>query len=789
MQHIRTFIRTSWYRYVRTWTAPWQQKWQQLKIDAPEKAALLRFLSITAISIFFLVGLFLQIVRWGAFGPLPQKSDLRNISHPLAAEVYTADSVLLGRYYLENRSFVRYPNISSSLVEALIATEDARFFDHHGIDFRSWLRVGFRSLLLNQRSAGGGSTITQQLAKNLYPRQDYGKASILINKVKEVLVAKRLERLYSKEEILELYLNTVPFSENTYGIKVAAQRFFSATAASLKPEEAAVLVAMLKATSTYNPRRFPERSKARRNLVLAQMAKYGYLSPEASDTLSQQPLNLRYTPLTNNDGNATHFREHLRLQIKELLNGVIKTNGIAYNLYTDGLKIYTTLDARLQVYAEEAVLDHMPKLQKDFQNHLRGADPWEHDTILLLAKERSERYRQLASECYALEHIDSVFNQQVPMRIYARPGEEVEVMMSPMDSVKYYQQFLNAGFLAADPQTGAIKAWVGGIDHRYFQYDHVRARRQVGSTFKPIVYAAALRAGFEPCQFTPNYLRTYWQYEGWRPKNANDRYGGWYSMEGGLINSVNTIAVQTALRARPQRVAALAEEMGLEQDVPRVPAIALGAVEASLMEMVQVYATFAARGVRRELYYLQRIEDARGTVIWAHALTDTVRQVLDTAHADMINQMLRKATVAGTARRLHYRYQLPNDLAGKTGTSQNHADGWFIGYQPKLVAGTWVGAESPAVRFRNLRLGQGANTALPIFAEFMLRVNRDSSLKKLAETTFPAMTKEVEIALSCPRVQYPHHKEAETNEGVKQAKADSSPDAAVAEIVAAKEES
>ena len=694
----------------------------------------------------------------GVFGKLPNRTALAGITNYLASEVYADDGTVLGRFYLENRSNVRYDEISPAFIEALIATEDARFFEHDGVDFRSWLRVLFKTLLQNDPSSGGGSTLSQQLTKNIYPRERYPFASLLINKLREVLIARRLELLYSKEEILELYLNTVAFSENTFGIKVAAQRFFNTTPDRLDPAQSAVLVAMLKAPSTYDPLRHPERSRQRRNLVLRQMAYYGYLAPAAADSMAAEPLCLEYFPLDHDYGPATYFREHLRLEVKSMLRDRRKANGTAYNLYTDGLRIYTSINPFLQYYAEEAVKEHMAALQQIFDDHLEGDTPWELDTVLHLAKYRSARYRNLRQRGMDASTIDSLFRTPVRMKIFSWEQGEKEVELTPLDSLRYYLGLLNAGLLAMEPATGEVKAWVGGIDYQYFKYDHVKARRQVGSTFKPLVYATALSQGIPPCSYTLNALRTYRRYGFWTPRNASHRYGGFFSMEGGLINSINTVTVNLAMRAKPRNVAALANRMGIAREVPRRPAIALGAVDASLLDMVTVYGTFANRGRRPRLHYIRRIETPDGQVLLdAQPERDTCNwdQPLDAAHADMINQMLRAAVDRGTGRRLRWRYALPNDLAGKTGTSQNHADGWFIGYTPALVTGIWVGADSPGVRFRSLRLGQGANTALPIYARFVQALNEDPYQRRYVNTPFPEPANSVKVLLNCANIVYP----------------------------------
>ena len=728
-----------------------------------------------------LIGVLVLSISLGAYGRLPDKTDLTIVTNYQASEVYASEGSLLGRYYIENRSNVKYEEISPDFIHALVATEDARFFKHNGVDLRSWSRVFIKNILLKDRTAGGGSTISQQLAKNLYPRSEYGYGSLVINKLKEVLIAKRLERLYSKEEILELYLNTVPFSENTFGIKVAAHRFFNTSPDQLSTNQSAVLVGMLKATTFYNPVRFPQHSVERRNLVLNQMRKYKHLSRKEAAYLKKQPLNLEYAPLTNNEGLATHFREHLRLELKERLKDFRKENGMGYNLYTDGLKIYTTLDATMQTYAENALTGRLKDLQKDFIEHLNGENPWENDTVLLLSKRSSMRYQLLREGGYSEPEIETVFETPVKMTVFDWEKGEKEVEMSPMDSIKYYLSFLNAGFLAMEPGSGKIKAWVGGIEHKYFQYDHVKSKRQVGSTFKPIVYANAIQRGIPPCTYTGNYLRTYWQYEGWRPKNADDKYGGSYSMEGGLIKSINTVTVSMAMRSGPKYVAELAEKLGVADTVPGVPAIALGAVETSLSNMVKVYGTFVNRGRRPEPYYIEKVLTREGKVLIDNTEkidTSSWAQVLTTEQADMVREMLRSAVNRGTGMRLRYRYKFENDLGGKTGTSQNHSDGWFMGFTPNLVAGAWVGAESPAVRFRSLRLGQGANTALPIFAKFLAQLNDNPNFDHYTKSKFPEVSKQTSLALKCPNAVFPAQAE----------KTDGSEGDKKVEVVAAAEE-
>lgn len=741
-----------------------RKRWGEFLRKYPFVLWLLRALGFVILAGAIAVTGFLMSIRNGTFGPLPTRTDLEEISNPLAAEVYAQDSTLLGRYFLEHRSNVRFDHISPHFINALVATEDARYFHHNGVDLRAWARVFYKSVLQKDEASGGGSTITQQLVKNLYPRQDYGKYSLVINKLKEVFIAMRLESIYNKEEIMEMYLNTVPFSHNTYGIKVASQRFYGISPEKLTAEQSAVIVAMLKATTTYDPVMNPENSLERRNLVLHQMNKYGYLATEETDSLQRLPLGLKFSPLNHNEGIATHFREHLRLELKQILADYRKPNGMAYNIYTDGLKIYTTLDANMQAYAEAAVQEHMAQLQRDFINHLGGQPAWENDTVLILAVRHSPRYRQLNAEGASKATIDSIFNTPVEMTVFDWKNREVKRKMSPLDSIKHYLSLLNAGFIAVEPQTGAVKAWVGGIDHKYFKYDHVTSRRQVGSTFKPIVYATAISRGITPCSYTGNYLRTYPQYQYWTPKNSDSKYGGAYSMEGALINSVNTISVQMALRAGPIYVAKMAEDLGISGDVPGVPAIALGAHEASLKDMVTVYSTFANHGKRPELRYIQRIETAGGRVIYQNWIDrSSWKQPLTVDQADMVNEMLQSAIDNGTGRRLRYRYQFTNEIAGKTGTSQNHSDGWFMGYTPTLVTGTWVGGESPSVRFRDLSLGQGANMALPIYALFLKKLEKNKNYERIFTATFPEPSEEVVDALNCARIKSTQRKQDESN--------------------------
>ncbi len=751
----------------------WQQlrgRWKEMRRNKPKVYYALQMMVVLSIAPVLIITAFVVSVTNGVFGNMPSDQNLLAIQYPVASEIYSSDSVLLGRFYLEQRSLADFTELSPHLINALVATEDARYYDHNGIDYRAWARVFFKSILMKDRSSGGGSTISQQLAKNLYPREGDGGMALLINKLKEAIIAQKLERLYSKKQILELYLNTVAFSENTYGVKVAAQRFFNTSPGQLRPEQAATLVAMLKATSTYNPVSHPKLSKERRNLVLDQMEKYDYLTTAEKDSLQKLALNLNYYPLNNNVGLATYFREHLRLDLKKRLQPLRKKeSGLSYNIYTDGLKIYTTIHSKMQAFAEEAVKEQIADLQKTFHKHLDGENAWEKDTIIELAVHQSPRYRNLRSQNRSKAFIDSVFQEPVHMLVFDWEQGEKKVRWSPLDSIRYYNSLLNAGFMVTDPQTGAIQAWVGGINHKYFKYDHTQSKRQVGSTFKPVVYAKAIQRGIHPCSYTLNTLRTYTRYENWQPKNADDKYGGLYSMQGGLTNSVNTVTVSLMMRSGPKHVAQLAEDLGIDAPVPGVPSIALGTVDASLREMTSMYSTFANRGLKPELRFIDRIVTKTGEVVLDYSQPDTSqwKRALSVDEADMINEMLQATVTQGTARRLRYRYQFTYPFAGKTGTSQNHSDGWFMGFTPKMVAGAWVGAESPLVRFRDLSLGQGANTALPIFARFVQKLETDPKLRSLIETDFSEPSQFVKDQLNCQSIQWPK-KEAVATETVAQ---------------------
>ena len=704
-------------------------------------------------------GAFYYAVAWGFFGPIPTVTDIREYENSTASEVYSVDSVLIGKYFLQERTNVQFDQLPQHLVDALIATEDIRFFKHQGVDHRSLFRVALKTILLQDQSSGGGSTITQQLAKNLFPRSGSGFLSLPINKIKEMVVAGRIESVYTKTEILSLYLNTVSFGYNAYGIETAAKRFFDKAPQELQVQESAVLVGMLKATSLFNPRRNPERALQRRNVVLSQMSKYGFVDELAGDSLQQLPLELQFTPTSHNEGLATYFREHLRPEIQQWAASKTKSDGSPINLYTDGLKIYTTIDSKLQRYAEEAVSAHMGKLQEIFNNHWGKTRPWyKNRNTLLTAIRKTPRYRQLKAQGLSEAEIQEVFKEPYPMKVFTWEGEK-EVEMSPLDSVKHYLYFLNAGFLAMDPQNGAVLAWVGGINHKYFKFDHVNSqtKRQVGSIFKPIVYAAALESGVKPCDFVSSKRITYTNFDDWSPGNADNKYQGYYSVQGALTHSVNTVSVKVLKRTRISRAVDMAQKMGIETEIPAVPSIALGTPNLSLFEMVGAFGTFARSGNSVKPHYLTSITDNEGKVLEQFMEVPTSQRAMSSSTAATMIQMMRNVVNQGTAQRIRSTYNLKNDVAGKTGTTQSHADGWFIGITPKLVAGAWVGSDDPAIHFRTITYGQGAAMALPIWALFMQKVNDDPHYDPIQRAQFPATTQDIAQSLDC--VDYKEHRD------------------------------
>jgi penicillin-binding protein 1A len=708
------------------------------------------FAAILAFAFLAFAGYFIYSVKNGKYGQLPDYHELKNIRNHVASEVYSADSVLLGKYYLVNRTNASWSEISPNIINALIATEDVRFFEHKGIDKRSLARVLVKSLLLKNESSGGGSTISQQLVKNLYGRKTYQRFGMAINKIKEAIIAHRLENIYSKEEILTLYLNTVSFGENVFGIEAATERYFSTTPKDVTLNEAAVLIGMLKATTSYNPRANPEKAKSRRNIVIGQMVKYDLLNKSVADSVKVSELSLKYKYITHNDGLAPYFRETVRLEIQKLLNQHPKPDGTTYNLYTDGLRIYTTINSKMQKYAEDAVSGHIKTLQAQFFKHWKNKNTnGKTDAAVVQAKLRSPRYKELKAQNVSEQQIDKIFVTPVKMKLFTWDGEQ-EQEMSPLDSIRYYQHYLSAGFLAMEPSTGKILAWVGGVDYKHFKYDHIRSKRQVGSTFKPIVYAAAIEKGLEPCNYISNERETYEQLENWSPANADGNYEGFYSMQGALMKSLNTVTTKLMLETGTEPVINLAKRMGISSNLPEVPSLGLGTASISLEEMISAYSTFPNRGYRATPYHLEKITDADGKVIidFSEKAPPKVK-AMEEKTADIINYFLKTVVESGTAADLRAKYGLRNEIGGKTGTTQKQADGWFIGYTPDVVAGVWVGHDDPKVHFNTPGMGQGSKTALPIWANFMKQVYATPEFEEQKKARFTPLSPELREILDC----------------------------------------
>lgn len=698
----------------------------------------------------FLMSVLFVLVYIGTFGELPDAETLIKIKEPVATEVLSQDGKVLGRYYVENRSSVTFKNISPNVINALISTEDARFYEHRGIDEWAVLRVFVKTIFMANPSSGGGSTLSQQIAKNIFGRDNWGPLTLPVSKIRESIVAYRLEKLYAKNEILTLYLNTVPFGENTFGIGTAAERYFSTTPNKLTVPQAATLVGILKANNAYNPRLYPDRSLQRRNTVIRQMQKYNHLTEAEANKYCQQPLGLKYNYLVYNTGPAPYFREMLRPQLEKWCAENNKEDGTPYNLYTDGLKIFTTIDSRLQKYAENAMRAQMKELQSTFDKEWKGEAPWgKNSDIVNRGMKRSTRYKRLIESGKSDKEIAQVFKTPVNMKLFSWDGDQ-SVRISPLDSVKASLKLLHCGFLAMDPKNGKVKVWIGGNDFRYFQYDHVTSARQVGSAFKPFIYAAALENGLPPDKYYANQQITYSDYQDWTPGNADNEYGGYYSLEGALCKSVNTVSVQVLLETGINETVQLAKRMGIASDIPYFPSIALGAVEVPLMQMVKAYCCFASEGLTVEPSYLLRIEDGKGKILQTFTSDFEPQQVLNSENARIMNHYLEAVANEGTAAAIRTRYNIPGAFAGKTGTTQNYADGWFMGYTPTLVTGCWVGGEDINVHFKSLAHGQGAYMALPIVGGFFRSYYSDPAFSRNAELIFNPPTEENLALLNTP---------------------------------------
>ncbi len=703
---------------------------------------------------------------YGFFGTMPSVEELQNPETNQATVIYAADMKVLGKYYSENRVNAHYKELNQFLVDALIATEDARYRDHSGIDARGLGRVMVKTVLGGDQSSGGGSTVTQQLAKMLFPRQkNRNKLAVAFQKLKEWVIAVKLERQYTKEDIITLYFNKFDFNYNAVGIKSASQIYFNKTPDSLRLEEAAMLVGMAKNPSLFNPIRRPDTTLLRRNVVMSQMVKYGYLKQAVYDSLKKLPLNVKFHPEGHNEGLAAYFREHLR---KKFLDDWIeknpKANGEKYDLYRDGLKIYTTIDSRMQQYAEEAVTEHMKELQdmffKDCKQKRNAPFAWnvtqdEIKRALIRSMHESDRYIKMREDKASDAEINKSFHTPVKMTVFSWHGEK-DTTMTPWDSLRYYKYFLQTGFMSMEPQTGYIKAWVGGINHKYFKYDHVEPghRRQVGSTFKPFVYALAIQEGMSPCDRLPNVRTCITTPEGkeWCPNNSDNKHDGeLFTLKKALANSVNFITAYLMKQYGPKAVVSLARKLGIEAPIDEVPAICLGTPDISVFEMVGANSAFVNKGTYIEPIFVTRIEDKDGKVL--QEFFPKSEEALSEENAYVMIRLMEGVCQFGTGVRLRGpKFGLTQHIAGKTGTTQNNSDGWFIGLTPELVSGCWTGGDDRSIHFNSIEQGQGASMALPIWGKYMKKVYADKSLK-ISQEDFPVPQKKISIELDCKKYE------------------------------------
>lgn len=713
------------------------------------KIVIVAIWSLIVVSIFVVLYVFFSAAN-GSFGPMPDLQQLENPKTNLATQIISSDGEILGKfYYQDNRTPIQFDELPTNIVNALIATEDERFYDHSGID---WKRTISAVLFLGKR--GGASTITQQLARQLFVGvRSRNLKEAIIQKIKEWVLSVQLERRYTKKEIIAMYLNIYDFGYNADGIRSAAKIFFDLNPLELKIEQSAMLIGMLKNSSYYNPIRRPELVEKRRNIVIRQMVRNKYINKEFADSIIKLPLEIKYTPESHREGLATYFRAYLQEFMKDWINKNPKEDGTKYNIYRDGLKIFTTIDSKLQEIGEEAVKSHMKNLQKEFfiQNRPSNNEtaPFlelregQIDTLMERSAYRSERWRNKVNSGWDKDKILLNFTEPTEMSVFSWRGE-IDTVMSPMDSIRYYKHFLRASMMSMEPQTGHVKVWIGGYDYKHFQYDQVKqGKRQIGSTFKPFLYATAIdQLKLSPCDILPDALfciepMKHGNIDAWCPKNSGDKYGRNRTLKNALANSVNTISARLMDKVGPRPVINLAKKMGISSRIPPVPSIALGTPDFSLFEMVGAYSTFANRGIYVKPVMVSRIEDKNGTVIY-ESIPET-EDVLSEEAAYVTVSLMKGVTEHGSGARLRhagleeesyiyknivtgYPYIFENPIAGKTGTTQNQSDGWFMGMVPNLVTGVWVGGEDRSIHFDEIAYGQGATMALPIWGQFMKNV-------------------------------------------------------------------
>ena len=745
------------------------------------------FWFLFSVGVVSMYGLF-YLASIGKFGEMPDFRQLENPKTNFASEIISSDNEVLGKYYFnDNRTPIKYEDINTKTVEALIATEDERFYSHPGIDLKATLRA---IVFLNTR--GGASTISQQLARQLFVGvRSRNIIQAVGQKIKEWVIAVELEKQYTKEEIITMYLNIYDFGYYGDGIKSASNIYFSKEPIDLKIEESAMLIGMLQNSSLYDPLRRPEITKNRRDLVLMQMAKNKYISENEKDSLQEIPLELNYTPQSHRQGLATYFRSYLRGFMKDWTDNNLKSDGSKYNLYSDGLKIYTTINSKMQKYAEESVTEHMKNLQKEFfiQNDtlstapFRDLDEDEEESIMKRTMRRSERWRKARLSGKSADEIEEIFNIPTEMSIFSWEGD-IDTVMSPIDSIRYYKHFLQAGMMSMNPKNGHVMAWVGGINYRNFQYDHVmQSKRQIGSTFKPFLYATAIdQLKLSPCDMLPDAIHCIEPYkygnpDPWCPTNSSDKYGGMRTLSNALANSKNTISAQLIDRVGPRPVADLARNLGVSSNIPNVPAIALGTPDLSVYEMVGAYGAFANKGIYVKPIMVTKIEDRNGKIVFQS--TPETKDVLSEESSYVTLKLLEGVTKFGSGARLRhdipedernyvyknvvsgYPYKFDNAIAGKTGTTQNQSDGWFIGMVPNLVTGVWVGGEDRSIHFEEIAFGQGATMSLPIWGLFMKKCYEDEELG-VSKEDFEE-PENLTIELDCSKVQ-PEKSETEEND-------------------------
>ena len=704
--------------------------------------------------------------EWFGEGEMPSFEELENPKLNLATEIISADGKILGTYFIENRSDVSYSEISPNLINALIAIEDVRFYEHSGIDKKALLRVA-SGLFTGSSDQGGGSTLTQQLVKNLpeYKRKtNLSKKDLAIRKLQEWVIATKLEYNYSKDEIITMYLNTVEFGHNAFGIKKASETFFGKEPIDLTIEEAATLAGVVNAPTKFSPKRNPNNALQRRNIVLKRMETNGFITAHEYDSISQIPIDMsHFGVLDHNTGQATYFREFLRKYLQEWASTHYKPDGTPYNIYKDGLRVYTTIDSRMQQYAEEAVREHLAlDLQPAFYKHWKGdkkapfvlSSQEEIDKVMTLSMKRSERYRVLKNAGWSMDSIVDNFNKPVRMTVFSWDGP-IDTILTPMDSIRYYKFFLQSALMSVETGTGYVKAYVGGNDYRFFQYDHVtQAKRQVGSTFKPFLYSLAMQEGeYTPCTMVPNISYSIELPDGkfWEPKDSSkSKLGELVSLRWALAHSNNRISAYLMKRFGPEAVIQMARRMGVTSDIPAVPSICLGVCDLSLYEMVGAMSTFANKGVYIKPIFITKIEDKNGNVI--EAFKAEQHEAMDEVTAYKMIELMKGVVYEGTGLRLRVKYGLKNPIAGKTGTTQNQSDGWFMGITPELTTGVWTGAEDRSVHFKTISLGQGANMALPIWALYMQKVYADPTLN-VSKGDFPKPLANVDLDFDCEKYE------------------------------------